>query len=109
MEKDRKTATSYFLSTEIVALAYSNPQVYRDTFQTFQIKCHVRKIFHIRTTSIVSRAICKYYLINSIKVDITFMLQMRGARVEVTETAQGRWRGGNQPSFCLSLSLSFHC
>lgn len=68
--KQKDSSTSYFLSSEIVSLAYNNPLVYIGTFPTFQIKCHVRNILYIkRTTSMVSRAICKYYLINSTKVD----------------------------------------
>lgn len=68
--KRKDSPISYFLSTEIVSLAYNNPLVYIGTFQIFQIKCHVRNILYIkRTTSMVSRAICKYYLINSTKVD----------------------------------------
>lgn len=68
--KQKDSSTSYFLSSEIVSLAYNSPLVYIGTFPTFQIKCHVRNILYIkRTTSMVSRAICKYYLINSTKVD----------------------------------------
>lgn len=106
----------YFLSTEIVALAYNNPQMYIGTFQTFQFKCHVRKIFHIRTTSIVFRAICKYYLINSTNVDRLKTLRlcsrwkMPGWRAERRRGRGGEVKisshYGNISSICLSHSIA---
>ena len=81
--RQKDSSASYFLSPEIVSLAYNNPIMYIGTFQTFQIKCHVRKIFYIhRTTSMVSRAIYKYYRINLTKVDRlkTLHLCSRGER-----------------------------
>ena len=68
MEGDRKTALQ---ALKLYHLLTTIPQVYYvGTFQTFQIQCHVRKILFISgSTSMVPRAIYKYYLINSTKVD----------------------------------------